>query len=131
MKLKNTISSLYKLLACLSVAFSLVFSLPFVGQAASGMNGMHHGAVTLSECADNRYSDTEMPFTSLDDVFVSASNSSEDHSSTKDCEGICFSVFFNETVSGFPKGTRSTKYINLNVQKNSTKLFNLLRPPQT
>ncbi|MBB4022468.1 MULTISPECIES: hypothetical protein [Actibacterium] len=131
MHLQLHIFAWLKSLVCLCFAIALVFSLPSVSHAASGMHGNHHTVAASREHADSAGSHGTTPSASLHETCGSMSTADDgDQFSTQCCGGICVSGVLIETGVGFSDHVTSSRYAARLVQTTSIKPAGFLRPPR-
>lgn len=131
MLLKNATSSAVRAVACLVLAFSLVFFPPSATHAASGMHGDHHAvaAVSSDRLSGNDHGDVSATNMQAKQATTST-NAKDDASAGSCCIGICLSVVLTEnTVTLHAVATAST-YNMPQAQARSLIAHGFLRPPQ-
>jgi hypothetical protein len=131
MKLKNTISTWPKTLACLAFVFALVLSPPSASHAASGMHGDHHAAPVSADHSDANHVHDEDLSISEHEQHASISNmGTDDQTSGQCCSDICLSAILNDRKHDFAVHVAGGKYLRLHAQTASVEPSGLLRPPQ-
>lgn len=131
MKLKNTISTWLKTLACLAFAFALVLSPPSASHAASGMHGDHHAVPVSADHSDaNHVHDADSSISEHEQHASGSDMDADDQASGQCCSSICLSAVLDENGHDFEVQVTSGKYLTLHAQTASVEPSGFLRPPQ-
>lgn len=131
MKLKNTISTSLKTLACLAFVFALVLSPPSASHAASGMHGDHHAAPASSDYGDTIHArDADSSIAEHEQHASGSDMDADDKASSQCCSGICLSAVLDESGHDIEVQFTSGKYLTLHAQTASVEPSDFLRPPQ-